>query len=358
MLYNDMSMERFLLVSVTALALFAAFSSSTNYSLNSYSVGPAGTSDSHSTTYYTQASGGEVSSGTAISTNHTGTSGGVQTEQLSLPQAPTLGTSSGTYYNRLLVTLNDNAGTNNYPTDVTFSIAVSTTNCFTSSCINGAGVQFVQTGGALGSSQFYQSYSAWGSTSGTTVTGLSPSTTYYVAVAAKEGMFTNTEYGTSASATTASPSLTFSVSPNSLSLGNLTPGSVITSSAVSFTLTTNGVYGANIFNAGQYSGLHSTLTGGSIPALTGNLSSSSHGFGLQGVTATQSSGGPLSIDSPYNVSGNTVGTESTSFTPTFTTSNPVTSGTASLDILAKSANTDPASSDYTEVLTFLASASF
>jgi len=144
------------------LLLFASFSSSTHYSLNSYSVGPAGTSDSHSTNYYTQSTGGEVSGGTAQSTHYSGRSGGVQTEQLAVPQAPTLSNGSGADYTYLQAILNNNAGSNSYPTDVTFSIGVSTTNCFTSACVQSGAVQFVQTGGTLSTTQYYQSYSSWG----------------------------------------------------------------------------------------------------------------------------------------------------------------------------------------------------
>lgn len=343
-----------------AFAIFASFSSSTHYNLNSYSVGPVGTSNSHSTTYYTQSTGGELSGNGSTSTNYKGTSGQVQTEQLAKPQAPTLGNGSGTYYNRLTAILSDNSSTSStYPADVTFSIGVSTTNCFTSSCITGGGVKFVQTGGTLGTSQYYQTYSSWGSSSGTTITGLSPSTTYYIAVAAMQGSFTNTAYGASASIATVAPSITYSVSPNTLTLSSLLPGNVITSSAVTFSLTTNGVYGANILDIGKYGGLYSAATSNTIPATTANLTSSTHGFGLQGVSVTQTSGGPFSIDSPYNVTSNNVGTESTSsYTPVFTTANPIVSGSATLKMLAKSSATDPASSDYQEVVTFVAAASF
>ena len=107
----------------TGLLLFASFSSSTHYGLNSYSVGPVGTSNSHSQpTYYTQSTGGEVAGNSTSSTHYNGTSGNVQTEQLAVPQAPTVSNGGGSYTNYLLVTLNDNAGTNSYPTDVTFSI--------------------------------------------------------------------------------------------------------------------------------------------------------------------------------------------------------------------------------------------
>lgn len=338
--------------------LFASFSSSSHYNLNSYSVGPSGTNSSHSSTYYTQSTGGELSGNGTASATYSGTSGQVQAEQLAVPQAPTLSNGSNTYYNQLLATLNDNAGTSSYPADVTFSIGVSTTNCFTSSCVGSGSVKFVQPGGTLGASQFYQSYSAWGGSSGTSIVSLSPSTTYYVAVAAEQGLYTNTEYGTSASIATVSPSISYAVTPNTLNLGNLLPGSVVTSSTVTFSLTTNGVYGANILATGQYGGLHSALMNNTIPAATGNLSSLSHGFGLQGVSVSQTSGGPLSIDSPYNVSGSNVGTESTGYSPLFTTTAPITSGSGTLNMLAKASSADQASGDYQEVMTFVAAASF
>lgn len=351
-------MGRLLASVAVTLMLFASFSTSSHYSLNSYSVGPAGTNNSHSTTYYTQSTGGELSGNGTAATGVKGTSGQAQAEQLAVPQAPTLSNGGNTYYNQLLVMLNNNAGTNSYPADVTFSVGVSTTNCFTSACIGSGSVKFVQTGGTLGTGQFYQTYSAWGSTSGSSIVGLQPSTTYYVAVAAEEGMFTNTEYGASATAATVSPSIAYSVSPNTLNLGSLLPGSVTTSGTVTFSLTTNGVYGANILASGQYGGLHSALMNNTIPAISGNLSSSTRGFGLQALTATQSSGGPFTIDSPYNVSGSTVGTESSAYAPLFTTTAPITSGSGTLDMLAKSSSTDQASSDYQEVMTFVAAASF
>jgi hypothetical protein len=351
-------MERFLVSIGAGLAIFASFPASTNYHLNSYSVGPMGTSNSHSTTYYTQSTGGEISGNTSASTNDKGSSGGVQTEQLALPQAPTVSNDGSTYYNRLLTTLNDNAGTNSYPADVTFSIGISTASCFTSACVNSGAVQFVQTGGTLGTSQFYQSYTAWGSTSGTTIVGLTANTTYYVAAAAKQGSFTNTGYGNITTAATVPPSITFSLSTNSVNFASLLPGTVYTSSTVTFGITTNGDYGANIYDAGQNGGLYSATKGALIGALTGNLATSTHGFGLQGVSTTETSGGPILIDSPYNLTSNNVGTETTSFAPIFTSSAPTYGGSAVMNMQAKSANTDPASNDYQEIMTFVAAASY
>jgi hypothetical protein len=340
------------------LMVFGAFSSSSSYKLNSYSVGPAGTNSAHSTTYYTQTTGGEVAGNSVTSTHYTGTSGGVQTEQLAVPQAPTVSNGSGAFYTYLNVILNNSAGTNTYPTDVTFSIGVSTTNCFTSTCIQSGAVKFVQTGGTLNTSQFYQSYSAWGGSSGLNVTGLTAATTYYVAVAAKQGTFTNTEYGASATQATATPYITFSVTPNTMTLSNLLPGNITTSGTATFGLATNATYGATVYNSGQFGGLHSASTSNTIPATTGSLSGASHGFGLQGVSTNQTSGGPLSIDSPYNGTGNTVGTESTTITPIFSTSASIIGGSATMNMQVKPSTADPPSSDYSETLTFIAAASF
>lgn len=333
------------------LLLFAAFSSSGHYSLNSYSVGPAGTNSSHSNNYYTQSTGGEVTGNGVTSSPDSGTNGGVQTEQLATPQAPTLSNGSNTYYNKLGITLNDSMGSSSYPSDVTFAIEVATTSSFTSPL-------YVQTGGVLGATPLYQSYASWGGSSGSYIVNLTPSTTYYVKVAAMQGMFTNTEFGQSTNLATVSPSITFSVSPSSLTLSSLLSGSVITSSSMTFGLATNAGSGASVYMSGTNSGLHSTNTGYTIAALTGNLATSSEGFGLQGTGTGQTSGGPLSINSPYNGSANNVGTENTSYAQIFSSANPLVGGSATAVAQAKSAASDPAGSDYSETLNFIASASF
>lgn len=342
------------------LLFFATLPSSTHYNLNSYSVGPVGTSNSHSSTYYTQTTGGEITGSGVKSTHYNDSNGNVAAEQLAVPQVPTVSNGGGTYSTQLQVTLNDNAGSNNYPSDVTFSIAVATSNCFTATCVGNGTDKFVQTGGTLNSSQFYQSYSAWGSSSGVTVTGLTTSTTYYVAVAAKQGTFTNTEYGASQSSTTAAggSTVTFSVSPNSYTFSNMLPGTIYTSSSFSFTFATNATYGGTIYTAGQYGGLHSSSKSNTIPATTGSLSSASHGFGLQDTSVGQTSGGPLTESSPYNVTGNNVGTESSTFAPIFTTSSSIVGGSATMVMLAKPQLSDPVSSDYAETMTFIAAGSF
>lgn len=329
-----------------SLSLFASFSSSTNYQLKSYSIGPGGTNNAASSTYHAQANVGEVSA-TSNSTTYTARSGAVQAEQLNVPEAPTLFNGNGTYYNELKFTLNFI----NEPSDATYAIAVSTNNFTTT--------YYVQATGALGSTPLYQSYTAWGGSSGSYMVGLANSTTYEAKVAAMEGQFSNTEFGPAASAATTAPSISFSVSPNSVSIGALPAGSVVIGSTdITASLTTDAEAGANVFVSGKYGGLNSSTDAYTIAGITGNLSSLSEGFGLQGVSTSTSSGGPLSLLSPYNGSGNNVGIDSTVSNPILTTPDEVQSGVGTIDVQAKSANTDPAGSDYQEQLTFSAAASF
>jgi hypothetical protein len=338
-------MPRFSLLISGALMMFGSFSSSTHYQLQSYGLGSGGTNNTSSSHYTVQGSTGEVAGGTSSSTHYSTNSGYVQTEQAPVAPAPTLSNASGTYYNELNAVIN--TGTN--PSDATYAIAISTNNFATTS--------YVQVDGTLNSSQFFQSYSAWGSASGINILGLAPSTTYQVAVSASDGSFTQSAYGPSASAATVSPSLIFSVSPNSQNIGTLTSGQVITgASNITYGLTTNANNGATIYAAGAYTGLYSASKNTTIPAVSGsvNLASQSHGFGLQSLSASS----PLASANPFNGSGNTVGGETTTPEPMYTSSSPISNGTATADVQAKASSTDPPSNDYQEVLTFVAAASF
>lgn len=331
------------LVIVAAVLLFAAFSSSSHYQLQSYGVGSGGTNSTSSTNHRLQASSGEATNNSTSSTNYQTKNGSISTEQANVPPAPTLSNGSSLYYNKLQLII----ATGGNASDATYAVAASTNN-FVSTL-------YVQSDGTLGTTPYFQDYNGWGGSGGTFITGLAPNTTYEAKVSAYHGKFTQSAYGPYATATTATPSITFSLSPTSQNLGSLPAGSVVIgASNINFTLTTNALYGANIYVSGQYGGLYSANVNYTIPAVSGDLSSLSVGFGLQGVSASS----PLVIDSPYNGAGNVVGTESSTLVPMFTASSPVSSGTASTNIQAKASNIVPASADYKEVLTFVAAASF
>jgi hypothetical protein len=327
--------------------LFAAFSSGSTYQLQSYGLGPGATNSSSSTTYSLQGSAGEQANGTASSTNDTANNGSIQTEQLNIPGAPTLSNGSGTYYNKLNCVIAPGSD----PTDTQFAMAVSTNNFATT-------LGYVQANGTIGASQVYQTYTTWGGAGGQLILNLSPSTTYEVAVAAMQGKFTNTNFGAYATAATVGLTMTFSVSPNSLSLGSLLPGTVSTSSSLTLSFATDAANGGSVYDYGTNNGLLSANTSHTIPAFTGNLVGHAEGFGIQASGATQSSGGPLSIASPYNGTGNVVGSESTVPAQFLTTSGAIVGGSASSTVQAITSSTTPAATDYKETLTFIAAGSF
>jgi hypothetical protein len=340
-----MDLRRGLLVGL-ALSVFASFSSSTSYTLNSYGIGAGGTNNSSSSTYSVDGNLGNQTNLNSASGTYTNNSGTVNTGQLNSPPAPTLSNGSSTYYNKLLMTINNTAD----PSDSTYAVAISTNNFSTTN--------YVSASGTIVASPVYQSYSAWGGASGSYITGLSYSTTYEVEAAAKEGQFSNTKFGAYSSAATVSPSITFSVSPNSISMGSLVPNTVITSTSLSFGFTTNANAGGAIYVYGLRNGLYGASESYTIPAVSATLSSGSPGFGVQVSSASQTSGGPFTISSPYNGSGNTVGIEST--VPQIMTNSayPIVSGTASAVLKAITNANVPTGSDYSETLTFISAANY
>lgn len=332
------------LLALPGWLFLGSFSTSTHYQLQSYGVNSGGTNSSTSATYSAQATAGGTTGSASTSPTYSLKAGSIQAQQASVPTAPTLSNGSSTYYNKLNFIIN----TASNPTDATYSVAVSTSSSFTVT-------NYVQSNGTLGSSKFYQTYSAWGGASGSLAIGLAPNTAYWFKVDAITGKFTNSAYGPSATISTVNPSLSFSLSPSVENLGNLNAGSVITSpSNLSFTFTTNSANGGIIYGAGQFTGLKSASNSYTIQVSppSGDLSSLSEGFGLQGLTASA----PLTIQSPYNGTSNVVGAIYTTFQPIFSSTTSVASGTATANLLAKAATTDPAGSDYTDTLTFIAAA--
>lgn len=329
-----------------SFGLVAALTSSASFKINEASLGGGSTNSSTSTTYKLNASTGDTQGSTTNSTNYQTKSGVVQAQQANVPTAPTLSNNGGLYYNKLNFIINI-AGN---PTDTTYSIAVSTTSNFTVT-------NYVQADGTLNITPVYQTYTAWGSGTGTLALGLIPNTSYWFKVNAIQGKFTASGYGPSATVSTASTSLTYSLTPNTLNLGSLLAGSVVSSSTISFTYATNAANGGNIYMAGATTGLVSSSSSNysiNVAPPSGNLSSLVEGFGLQALTATAG----LSMQSPYNGTSNVVGSVYTSFQPVYSATAPVTAGTATAKLMAKSAIKTPSATDYTDTLTFIAAASF
>lgn len=327
--------------------LFGAVSTSPTYQLQNYGLGSGGTNNSSSGSYRLNGNSGEVgSTSTTGGTTKTG-SGSTETRQANVPLAPTLSNSSGQFYNKLSFVINR---TNPDPADYEYSIAVSTNDFVNTS--------YVQADGTLGTAAVYQTYSAWGGAAGSVIIGLTSSTTYKVKMNARQGAFTESAYGPAATQATASPALSFSVSPTIVGLGDLLAGTVVTGGdPISFAFSTNGASGGSVYVAGSNGGLRSPAVNTTIASQTADLGSQSTGIGLIGST-TNATFGSIGYNSPYNGSGNNVGQVMGSFKQLFSGSSVITGGTANLLVKAKASTTTPSAADYSETLTFVASASF
>jgi hypothetical protein len=335
----------------------AALPASSNFKLNSYGFGSGGTADSSSAHYMINGTAGEQA-GSASSANYNVGAGENYLKQANVPTVTA--TNINDWYDKLQLFI----GTAGNPSDATYAVAISP-DSFTTT-------YYVQSdftiGSTLNASNFL-SYSAWGSGSGATVRGLTPSTVYSIKAVAMRGKFTQSGFGPVSTGTTDAQQLSFSIGisptyaitspPYSLNMGNLLSGSVFTASnEIWLTVTTNGDSGAIIFGGGQYGGLNSASTGQFISSSTVDLATLSQGFGEQASSATETSGGPLVEDSPYNVTGTNIGQDATTYQEWFTSVNPVVSGEGGVSLLAKTSATTPAAPDYTETLTTVAAGTF
>jgi hypothetical protein len=349
-------LPRLLPVSLISL-LVLVIPVSPNYNLRELNVGGGG-DQSQSANYRSEQTIGELGS-PMQGTNFGGGLGFGFTQMANVPPAPTL-TNPSNYYNRLHVII-ANGGN---PSDTLFAIAISSDDFVTT--------RYVKSDQAIGSSltlSDYQTYASWGGGSGFDILGLAANTTYKVKVKAMQGDFSESGYGPTASAATDSLTLIFDIDvaatdtptspPYVLSLGTLLAGTVTTGSdKIWASLETNGQSGANIYIAGQNAGLLSGSTSYSLASTTGDLDSLPEGFGLQGSSATQSSGGPLTIASPFNSGSDQVGGITTAFQTLFTTAGPITAGRGSAVLKAKASSNAPAKSDYSETLTVISAVNF
>jgi hypothetical protein len=356
-MYSNISIFlSFIIALLTIVSPVFAGPVSTNFQLEEYGFGAGGVASASSQNFLFQGIAGEVETASASSANFLALPGLTYTLEPSIPPAPTF-TNPSNYYNKLHIVI----GTGGNPTDATYAIAVSTDN-FVSD------INYVQTDNTLGTLLTFQSYVSWGSGTGIDIVGLTPGQTYYAKVAARRGTFQQGAFGAVSNATTSNPSFTFdidttsqSVPPFSVFVGQLTAGNVTTSSdKVTTTITTNATGGGLVYIFGTNAGLQSSLAGNYVISSGSNdLSSILEGYGARGTTTSQSSGGPMELVSPYNGAGENVGVLDTSKRLFADSSSlPVTSGQATFELKAKAKNTTPSASDYSDVLTVIATGSF
>lgn len=354
-------MEKWLHFMGTALAaaLLASLPASSNYQLNNYGFGAGGASNTSSPNYSANALSGEASGQNSTSTNYVGKSGNNETQQANVPPAPTF-TNPSNYYNKLKFVVNNGGN----PSDAKFAIAISSDNFATTNY-----VQNDDTVGPTLGAEDYQTYASWGSSSGQTITGLQPSTTYKIKIKATTGIYTETQYGPTASAATVAPSITFDIDvsatdqstnpPYQVNMGNLLPGSItVAPVGIYISLDTNANSGGIVYVSSAKGGLFSAYANYTIASNTVDLGTAQEGFGGIVKTTNQTGGGPLTADSPFLGSGNNVGRFTTLYQKILHSTGPITGGRGQISLRAKSKTSTPAAADYTDTLTLIASAAF
>lgn len=323
---------------------------STSYQLKDYGFGNGGTGSSSSTNYSITGITGEQSGTKTSSASYGIGSGLVFVNQSNVPGTPVL-TNPNNYYNKLQIIL-DAA---NDSTDTKFAIAISSDGFVTTKF-----VQNDHTVGLVLGSEDYQTYAIWGGANGTIIIGLTAGTTYQVKVKAMQGRATETGYGPAASAATSDPMLSFGISANSINFGELIPNSVSSSPQnIVVNFSTNAENGGKVYVSGNNAGLLSTTASYKIDAVSGDLSSLEQGFGIQGVSTSQTAGGPLAIAPIYNnLGGNIVGITDQIIRDIFNVAAPVAGGSGVFTLKAKPSSITPSASDYKEILTIVAAGSF
>jgi hypothetical protein len=223
---------------------FADLPSSTHYQIQSYSFG-SGSTNSASTNFGLNGVAGEVEFGQPFSSSYQIGSGLTYMMKANVPGAPTLSTPNNSY-DRILFILD----TGGNPSDTTFALEISTSSDFST------GVNYIKQDGTVGTTLTaadYLPYSGgsnnWGGAGGTYVTGLNSDTTYYIRAKARQGDFTESEYGPSASIATQNPALTFTIDNPAITFNNLNSGDSYTDSSQSdtFTATTNAINGYTVY---------------------------------------------------------------------------------------------------------------
>lgn len=341
------------------LALFAVLPGTDNYELRSYGFGSGGTSESGTSNYSLEGLAGEISALDVGSDNYGLRSGIFGVQLANLPDVPAF-TNDNDWYNKLALVI-DTAGN---PSDTTFAVAISTDDFVTT--------QYVQSddtvGNALGTEDF-RDYNSWGSGSGTQIIGLQPDTTYKVKVKARQGDFTETGFGPEASAATSVPSLVFdidiadtdqeSAAPYELEFGQVPPDTITDSpDLIWLDIDSNGESGTMVYVVSQNDGLVSAVTGYTIIPVTGDLGSLQEGVGAQNTFTDQTAGDPLVAEAPYDGAGDNIGAVDNQFRPMLSSTGPLEGGRAAFLLKIKTTAMTPAASDYVDIYTVIASASF
>lgn len=273
-------------------------------------------------------------------------------------------------YNRAKVEIN--SGEN--PDDTKYALQVSTNSNFTSNVFYVSGTtKLLKT--SLDITDFLYKCEWEGTTlagycgaSNTTLTkynilGLNPNTTYYIRASAfhgidDAGIFSQSAWGPSVSATTQAASITFDIDVASTTSGSSTPPYSIsnlqilpesiytTTDYIIFRVTSNAANGAEVKIKGENGVLTNSATSDTIVAYSGDLGGATSGYGIRNDSSTNSQVntgylGNISVASSpvdFTDAGAThkVGGPSTSFVRLFNSSDlPVDSGVSAYKVKVK-----------------------
>lgn len=336
-----------------------AFPASTNYSLKSFEFGSGGDATMNSTNYSLEGLAGEVATDRQSSTNYAVNSGLEFVQMTNTPGSPTF-TNDNNWYDKLKIVISQSDN----PSDTTYAVAISDDNFVTT--------RYVQSDMTIGSNlgtEDFLSYTGWGGASGSLIIGLDHNTIYYVKVKARQGNFTEGPFGPVANASTVALSISFDLdissadtetsAPYGINFGELNIGSVTTSSEkIWVDFETNAYAGGAVFLAGDNVGLTSINASYTITSATADLAVATSGYGLKGNTVAESSGGPLTLVSPYNGASDNVGILDTTLREVFSASAPIVAGRGSAYLKTKISSTIPPAEDYSDLITAIASATF
>ena len=349
-------------MTIPVLFIFA-FPASTNYGLRSFEFGSGGEYDMSSASYSLEGLAGEVATERQSSTNYAANTGLEFVQMAHTPNTPTF-TNDANWYDKLKIIIS----TSNNPSDTTFAVAISTDNFATTN--------YVQSDSTIGSAlgiEDFRVQSSWGGGSGSLIIGLDPGTTYYVKVKARQGIYTEGPWGPIASAATVNPSISFDLdisstdsdtsAPYGIDFGDLNVGSVsTTTNKIWVDFATNGYGGGAVYingnDDGANDGLTSATTGYTVTSATADLAVATLGYGMQGSTVAETSGGPLALIAPYDGTSENVGVLDTTYREMLRSSAPIVGGRSSLVLKARITAEVPAADDYTDLLTVIAAASF
>lgn len=198
------------------------------------------------------------------------------------------------------------------------------------------------------------------------VLGLEQNTTYYLAITALNGDFTESDPSPSINTTTSVPFLSFDIdidtsagitsettSPYTISFESLLFPTVSTANNVIWVdIGTNLPEGALVYGSSANGGLFSPSNLYTLNYVNADLITTP-GIGFQVDSINQEFLGPLVAETQFNLSGETVGelSSSTSITPIFNTNgSPIYGGRSSLAIKARPDQNTPSGDDYIDII--------